>query len=250
MKLTKAQLASHEQAVEILRKDELTDTEREFVINHWQPGAHAKTKYSAFYTPTELAHSVAIEANVTSPRDIHIIDLAAGIGSLGYAVWQLLSSDRERNIRLTCIELDPHSIEVGQKILPQAEWIEMDLSYSHKFQEIPKGDLFVSNPPFGHMPKRTPLDNRTGNQWEYYIAEMGMTRCWYGVMIVPANALPWRYSGQAEFEKVDNPRYEKWSAATGLRLGMNCGIDTKFGDQFLATNVTVEIACVERIIDE
>lgn len=250
MKLTQSQLKQHEAAIELLKKDELTEEDKEFVINHWQPRAHAKTKYSAFYTPTDLVHSVAIEANVQQPKDVHILDLAAGIGSLAFAVSRVIGSDRSRKVHLTCVELDATSIAVGKKVLPEAEWIEMDLSYSHQFAELPKADLFVSNPPFGSLPRNMVGGNTAQHLWEYYIAQMGMTRCWYGVMIVPANVLPWRLSGKQTFEEVANPRYEKWSQATGLRLSPNCGIDTTIGEQFLATNITVEIACVERITDE
>lgn len=53
--------------------------------------------------------------------------LCAGIGVLSYAA-QLECSDRSRCYAdITCVELNPHYVEVGKKVVPEATWICADV---------------------------------------------------------------------------------------------------------------------------
>jgi phospholipid N-methyltransferase len=242
MKLTKAETKLHNQARELLvLQRDLKEDEIDFVYENWNPGAVSNlTQPSAFFTPTIMARELSIETDGDS-----IIDLCAGIGSLSRAI---LASNSDAQI--VCIEREHAFVEVGRKLLPQATWLQADV-----LDELPEllkrkdmyrtFDMFISNPPFGKIPKTVARTTKfvSSGQWEYAVAELGMSMSNFGgAMIVPVNVLPWQYSGMRSYTTVANERYEKWSLKSGIKLRMNCGIDVS-GNVFKnAPGIKVELA--------
>lgn len=113
-KLTKAQRKAHAEACKILQ-DALSIDEKIFVLENWHEGAeHMNGAIGAHFTPSGLARDFAIDAG----GGRRVIDLCAGIGGLGF--WLDLDG---RAGEMVCVEVNPAYVEVGRKILPQAQWI-------------------------------------------------------------------------------------------------------------------------------
>ena len=92
-KLTKKQTMAHEQAVDILKKDVLTDDDKEFVFNNWHEAAnHNNGANGAFFTPLDMAWDFALDVPGTK-----IIDLCAGIGVLAYTAMCRLKHNQKHS---------------------------------------------------------------------------------------------------------------------------------------------------------
>lgn len=215
MKLSKADAKLHQQAVDVLNKPgSLSVDEREFVLEHWREDAeHVNSTAGAFFTPLGLAGDLAIEVTGGS-----VVDLCAGIGALAYACLRL---DPTRKI--VCVELNRAYYEVGRRVVPEAEWICAD-AFGYETGKV--FDCAISNPPFGNVNTHK---NKYG-KFEYDLIAHARAFSKDGVFIVPQVSAPFRFSGQSRYEVVENAQYEKFSKATGVRLGMNCGIDTSIYD--------------------
>ena len=121
-KLTKQQRKAHAEAEAILTKDRITDDERDFVFQNWHEGAtHENGAAGAFFTPFGLACDFALDG-----AGRRVIDLCAGIGVLSYIIHHR-SKWGERLAEITCVEINPRYVAVGQKLLPQARWINADV---------------------------------------------------------------------------------------------------------------------------
>ncbi|MGN8119602.1 hypothetical protein [Labrys sp. 22185] len=76
--------AADAEAEALLRKDVLSEDEKDFVLENWQLGAENNVAAAgAFFTPMDLAADFALE-----PGQGRVIDLCAGIGGLAYWVQQ------------------------------------------------------------------------------------------------------------------------------------------------------------------
>ena len=142
-KLSKAQAKNHADACKLLAKEKLSLDERYFVLENWREDAtHINSVAGAYFTPPALAREFALE--VVGPR---VIDLCAGIGSLAFAFWHRHAFDSNPAAEITCIEVNPDYVAVGNKILPEANWIQADVSCLAK--DIGHFDCAIANPPFG-----------------------------------------------------------------------------------------------------
>lgn len=243
MKLSKARLKTHAQACALVDRHHdpegapLTDEDRRFIIDHWEPGAeHAISWIDAFFTPAPLAEAMMIETLNCHTRSVQVLDLCAGIGALSFAYHQRHRWDQYQP-SLTCLERNPHFLRVGQATAPTAHWILGDMEDHATLLAGRRFDQLLTNPPFG---KSGALAYRT--------MEIGMTYCRYGTAILPQTCLTWSYSGGSyTYRDFPNPKSQKWQDTTGLDLRMNCGIDTKCVEdgQFRDTDITVEIVCIE-----
>jgi hypothetical protein len=144
-KLTKQQRKAHAEAEAILTKDRITDDERDFVFQNWHEGAtHENGAAGAFFTPFGLACDFALDG-----AGRRVIDLCAGIGVLSYIIHHR-SKWGERLTEVTCVEINPRYVAVGQKLLPQARWINADV-FDWRRLDLGRYDVAIANPPFDRV---------------------------------------------------------------------------------------------------
>jgi hypothetical protein len=240
-KLTKAQAKRHSEAVSLLEKDTLTHDEQMFVIEHWQESAqHINSVAGAFFTPYDLATGLAIEVGPG-----RIIDLCAGIGTLSRSVidYQHLNGALD----VTCVEFNPAYVEVGRKVVPEANWICADVL------DVPGMDLghfstAFSNPPFGRIKregdKRAP--RYQGSDFEFIVIDIASHIAGYGVFILPQMSAGFNYSGRPTYERQVSGKAFEFQKATGLHFEAGCGFDTaQYLREWRGVAPICEIVCVE-----
>lgn len=230
MKITKAETKNHQAAEEILNQvSTISHPDREFVYRHWHPGAnHLQGVNSAFFTPWNLAKALILGVRF---QDDVVIDLAAGHGMLMYQYYRTICYDiLRKQPRMICVELNPEYVKIGQKLLPEAEWIRGDIFQAQTWESLglPDNADILANPPYQTFKK---AEYPSGERWlSYYgrgslmAAEVALrlsTRG--GAMILPqATVLPFQFSG-IEFSKdvemyrrADQCRpYVTWQRAIG-----------------------------------
>lgn len=210
-KLSKAQIKAHNRALEILTQGRLSDEDADFVFDNWMESAnHVNSAAGAFFTPREMSWSFAIEVG-----GHRILDLCAGIGILGYAVYHRSLWGNDGPCDITCVEINPDYIAVGKKVLPQATWIQADALAE---LDIGRFDWVISNPPFGRFQGHANFDLAVVEAAERY-ADLG-------TFILPAGSVPWAYSGRPCFEADSRSDVAKrFRDRTKIDLTPNCGID-------------------------
>lgn len=240
-KLTKSEAKLHGQACDLLAKDTLDSSEKEFVLSHWREDAeHVNSLSGAFFTPSTLAWDLSIYA----PSNGTLIDLCAGIGQLAYRCVDQYERDRGRgHSKIVCVEINPAYVEVGKKILPDAVWICADiftagideilaLNSGHPF------DFAISNPPFGRS-KDMPLAGVTTDLNVLAIAAK-LARC--GAFILPQESCPFKYSGNTYYEPRPSSTFDKFYAETGVELTCSSSDCVVFKDDWRGVSPNVEIA--------
>jgi predicted RNA methylase len=235
-KLSKAQIKSHQQAVEMLKQDVLNLDEREFVVNNWQESAtHLNSASGAFFTPLELARTFTVE--VGDGASDTVIDLCAGIGCLSFALHERAREWGRGPSRIVCVEMNPDYVAIGRKVLPDAEWICANV---FELPDLGRFTFAISNPPFG---KGGPLQGVT---LDLNVVAVAARLADVGAFILPSGSVPFKLSGDAPFSKKDNAAYARFHKQTGITLGPSCGIDCDFyrGDWRFASP-SVEIAVAE-----
>ncbi|MFN4017628.1 MAG: methyltransferase [Reyranella sp.] len=233
-KLTKKQAKAHAEAVALVKRGDLTIDEKFFVLENWREDArHINSQAGAFFTPWELARDFAIEVHGR-----RIIDLCAGIGALGF-----MYSLGKDAIDLTCVEINPDYVAVGRAILPEATWICGD---ALALPDLGRFDCAIGNPPFGAIKRSVEGSKYRGRSFEYHVIEAASRVADYGAFIVPQMSAPFIYSGTNSYKATNPDEYAKFSAATGIVLEPNCGIDTStYADQWRGTSPKVEIVLAE-----
>lgn len=220
-RISKAQAANHKRAEDLIHSDRpLHEDECLFVLENWREDArHINGISGAFFTPPELAQSFA--ATTVGCGDASIVDLCAGIGALA---WHLSGTWSKRDI--TCVELNPDYVEVGKRIVPNAEWLCMDV-----FDVTELGQHFdwaVSNPPFGTIAtdgRRSP--RYTGGRFEYSVMDIASHVADFGAFIAPASSFPFRASGRHGAIHEPDQRHRDFVSQTGIRLGWS-SVDCEF----------------------
>jgi methylase of polypeptide subunit release factors len=242
-KLTKAQIKAHAAAQELLDSGKVLDFEDTMdVIEGWHEGAsHSNAAMSAFFTPYDLAMSMAIQ--VPTGR---ILDLCSGIGTLSLAVAN--HHAKNGDCEFTLVESNPDYCAVARRLLPQARVICGSVFDEDVLREIGTGyDCVISNPPFGTMTKGLGKGPRyRNNEAEYAVIDVASDLAKEGVFILPQQSVPFRQS--CDHTVIDDVRnvsekYRRFVAQTGIVLGPNFGIDCRFAeDQWRGTKIRVEIA--------
>lgn len=224
-RLTKPQARAHAEAEELLSKDVLTLDEKLFVIEHWQEsGQHINTAAGAFFTPYDLASDFAIDVGHVSS----VIDLCAGIGTLGLAVLRHHLWDTPP--RIVCIELNPAYVAVGRKILPEAEWITR--SVFDLPDDLGEFEVAISNPPFGRIDRGGHASTSyTGGEFEFHVVDVASRLAQYGAFILPQQSAPFRYSGEPCYRREESTKYARFTKQTGIHMEPGCGIDTSVYEQ-------------------
>jgi hypothetical protein len=239
-KLTKPQAKAHAEACDILTKPILTEDDKEFALRNWNEGAnHVNGAAGAFFTPFDMAFDFAIDVG-SGP----IIDLCAGIGMLSYAV-HCRARYSERIPQITCIERNPDYLAVGQKILPEANWIladvldVLDMGLGHFGSAI-------SNPPFGAIRREKNAPRYSGKDFEFHVIDIASHLADYGTFIVPQGSAGFNYSGRRDYERQKDGKAVKFQELTGLQFDAGCGVDTAFyQDGWKGVSPLCEIVCVE-----
>lgn len=244
-KLTKAQTKAHNEAVKLLEKDKLTEDDKEFVFRNWNEGAvHMNGSHGAFFTPFDMAFDFSYD--VSGGR---IIDLCAGIGMLSYAVHSLKNiRDDNYTPQMTCIERNPDYVEVGKKLLPEAEWICADV-----FDVIDMGlhgsDLFdcaISNPPFGNVKRSANAPRYSGKDFEFHVIDIAAHIARSGTFIVPQNSAGFNFSGRQGYQRQTEGKAVKFQEMAGIFFEAGCGVDTAYyRDEWKGVSPLCEIVCVE-----
>lgn len=239
MKLTKALAKQHQAACALLEKDTLNFEQREFVLEHWHPGAeHDQGPIGAFFTPMEMAETFAVECNGAQS----VIDLCAGIGGLAYHRWL-----RDRPRRLVCVERNPAYVAVGRKVLPEAEWIQASI---FDLPDLGRFDLATSNPPYGRVRCPGQGPRYRGGLFEYRVIDVASTLAEQGVFLIPNTSSPCMWSGCADpkqqGDRKESEEYQRFHRETGITLDIGVGIDTsQWRKDWKGTNVVLESVRVD-----
>ncbi|UCQ36761.1 class I SAM-dependent methyltransferase [Edwardsiella piscicida] len=117
----------NQQVQELVYSDKLlTYDEKEFILLNY--AGDVVGAIGTFFTPEMLSWGFIIDAGFTG----RCIELCAGIGLLSFDQYQ-----RNRPEQITCVELNPEYVMIGQRVLPDAEWIVGDaLQYSTNERHI------------------------------------------------------------------------------------------------------------------
>lgn len=250
-KMTKQQEKLHAEALALVDLErDLTGDEREFVLENFQEmSTSANSTHGAFFTPSGLARDLTIEIPDYAMR---VIDLGAGIGRLSFAAQNYLGHrwNGEPERQFVCVERDPAYVRVGRKVMPEATWIEGDI-LDLPGMELGRFDCAIGNPPFGSVKRsKDAPGGYKGRRFEYHVIAVAATLADFGVFIIPQTAAPFDYSGKDYYRQNPDREYEKFSAATGITLRANCGIDTDYyRDEWHGVSPATEIVCVDFVTD-
>ena len=267
-KLTKAQTKAHQQALEICQQETLSYDEKVFVMENYHEGANHMNGFAgAFFTPLDLGRSFAMETMF----DQSVVDICAGIGMLSWATYRNCQI-RGKEIDITCIEQNHQYVEIGRKIMPEANWICGDATDAELWMEIldadglygvnnprsggqPRFKQAISNPPFGNIKtgeNTMPLKYK-GAQFDLKIVEIGSIVAEYGTYLLPQMSTPYKYSGEGAdpdgyYPKAGrSSKYDKFTKQTGIKFAFNMGIDSTTGIEWKGVSPVCEIVSVEGI---
>ncbi|MFD0332248.1 methyltransferase [Streptacidiphilus monticola] len=241
MTLSKDEAKAHRQACQLLAlRRELTEDEREFVLDNWHEAANPGRRLDgAFFTPGDLAFDLRLEIGGT-----RVLDLCAGIGRLAWAARDLWVRRWENQPRVSwCVERNPDYVAVGRKVLPEARWICADvLDLTAMAAELGRFDTVVANPPFGRIDrggKNAP--GYTGARFEFHVIAVAAQFGRRGVFLLPQTSAPFQLSGRNYHRRVPNRDCEQFTQATGIELHAGVGIDTTAYPDFRNTAVRTEV---------
>ncbi|MFJ3097900.1 class I SAM-dependent methyltransferase [Streptomyces hydrogenans] len=220
----------HREAVALVDSGRpLTETEKEFVLDHFHEAADtAHNLAGAFFTPEALAQDFAT-FHIDGTR---IIDLCAGIGRLAFHA--LNRYDHQYNgeplRQIVCVEKNPDYVRVGRAVLPEATWICADvLDVPDMLDEL--GGLFdcaISNPPFGRIARDRDSPIYTGPEFEFHVVAVAAKVARSGAFILPQESTPYRYSSYVPRQSVHakSAKYLRFEQQTGIDLQFGVGINT------------------------
>lgn len=214
----------------------LSFDDKMFIIDNFHEGANSNNGAAgAFFTPSGLSRDFSLEVNYSK----RVIDLCAGIGSLGVMIQHHYKPEK-----LYCVELNPEYVKVGKRILPEAHWINAD-ALKVKFKK--KFSVCISNPPFGKIKTSNVKGKYTGAEFEYKIMEKALDVAEYGIFIIPQSSANFRYSGRQMFEDQESNKVKKFLKETGYFMHPGMGIDTKYYiDDWKGVSPLCEVVYVER----
>lgn len=179
--------------------------------------------------------------------------MCAGIGTLAFTISNQHDYWRDNpNAQITCVEINPDYVEVGKKILPEANWVLGSVLDEKLISSLGKFDQSISNPPFGRVQTdSTSWLNYRGPEFEFKVIEVASKISRDGAFILPQVSCPFELSGQPHFicKRHNGSLSSKlisFERDTGITLGHNIGIDTScYRDQWRGVNITTEIVEVE-----
>lgn len=243
-RFSKADEKFHKQALDLIHSDRpLKHSEKLFIIENFQEASTGRSSADgAFFTPLDLVDDFCLE--IYEGRKI--IDLCAGIGNLSFGVFH-----NGYTKEITCVEVNYSYVEVGKRILPEANWLIGDITdesfvrgLGNDFKQI------ISNPPFGKIKSAKGDDvSWTGfnnSEFEYKAILVGSILAEVGSFILPQESCPYRYSGNTIMEFKKSKKLEKFEEETGIDMNFNAGIDTcAHQEKWKHKSVIVEIISVD-----
>jgi predicted RNA methylase len=246
-RLSKREVAAHREAEQLLKLERLNDDQRQFVLDNWNEGArHMNSAAGAFFTPSALALDAALMGGCNICSDVEqfrVIDLCAGIGTLGLAAWWRTN----KRAQVTCVEINPDYCEVGRKLFPEAQWICADVNALPSW--LGRFDVALANPPFGKVAKiKGP---RYSGESDLAVIDIASGLARMGCFIMPTGSLPFSFSGRQYYERRENERYERFRKATGIELECE-SIDCAFyaeGWRGVRPNVEVVTCDFEPVVE-
>jgi predicted RNA methylase len=240
-KITRAASKLHDEAMAILNLSRsLSEEEQEKVFRQYNPMAeHNVGKGAIFFTPFDLAREFSLAAECTGT----VIDLGAGIGALAkQMVWRNRWSNIHR--RLVCVEISPVFVEIGKKLVPEAEWYCGDIFDVDFMQSLGEFDLAISNPPYGHIPsEKTRLVTKGPAQWR--AIEVALRLAWGGaVFIIPEQDLDYSIREQKYRENSNREKYldKNFPGVYVMPSSFDAGV---YQDQWTGAAPNVQIASIE-----
>ncbi|OIV36983.1 hypothetical protein BIV57_13425 [Mangrovactinospora gilvigrisea] len=240
-KLTKDLERRHAAACDLIASDKPLDREeQEQVLTDFQASSTARNGLDgAFFTPLGLANDLAL--HVSGDR---IIDLCAGIGALAWScqdAWGRRSLGRAPR-EFVCVERNPAYVEVGRRILPEAQWICGDVLDLVDRTDLGPFDTAIANPPFGPIPRIRDAPGCSSRRFEYHAIATASRLARRGVFVSPQQSAPFRYSGRHRFLQERDRDCERFEHSTGIRMNHNCGIDTTaYRDDWQGVSPAVEV---------
>lgn len=210
MKLSKLQRKQHGEAESLLSLGRtLKEDERMFVLDHWLPGATGDPGiHGVFFTPRSIAESISYY-----PSEGPVIDACAGIGRLAFHCWLASKWSNHPKFTLTCVEFNSNYVEVGRRVLPEAEWIRADLTdYAASLDGKRPFREAISNPPYGKVPTLREWRGYTGPAHLVAAAVLGDITRYGGWMIVPEADIAQSFRSQGRVVE-DSSFYQKFRAA-------------------------------------
>lgn len=240
-KLTRAEFKAHNEALRILEKERLTEEDKEFVFRNWHEGAtNINSQAGAFFTPYDMAFDFAFD--VGGP---HVIDLCAGIGMLSYATYHRHIRQGSSVPIITCVERNPEYVEVGKKLLPEANWICADL-FDVLDMGFEKFDYAISNPPFGAIKRERNAPRYGGKDFEFHVIDVASHIAENGTFIVPQMSTGFNYSGKPHYERQKSGKAVDFQNKFGIRFHAGCGLDTSFYlDDWKGVSPLCEVICID-----
>jgi predicted RNA methylase len=246
-KLTKQEIKTHDQAVELLNRGNLTPAEIRYVFDYFREDAnHVNSKAGAFFTPYGLARDLAVHIPYEHGKIMRVIDLCAGIGALS---WSALSYDSGWSgfpTELTCVEINPDYVEIGRKLVPNATWICGDALDPTLLRSLGHFDFAISNPPFGAV-QTSHKKHYNNGQFEYMVIEAAAQIADGGAFIIPQMSAPFVYSGKSiPYWHDKSCRATRFEDKTGILLDFNAGFDTsQYHNDWHGTAIACEIVCCD-----
>lgn len=239
-RLSKEAAKAHEKACALVALDrDLTEMEKDFVLDNWQEAATATHNLAgAFFTPEPLARDLSIE--VSGDR---IIDLCAGIGRLAYSCRDYWGRrwNNEPAREIVCVEQNPDYVAVGRKVLPEATWICADV-LTVPALDLGRFDTAISNPPFGAIRRSGNAPSYDGPKFEYHVMAIAAQVARYGAFIIPQQSASFRYSGEQYYREESDRDCRKFIEQTGISMSPGAGFDTSiYRDQWRGVSPRVEV---------
>lgn len=232
--MSKQQAKLHDQVMNLIHSDaKLSFDDKEFILQNYQGDGIGGT--GAFFTPEGLAWDFTIDSGSSG----RCLELCAGIGRLSFCQYH-----RHKPKHITCVELNPDYVQIGKRVLPEAEWIVGD---ALQYTSNERYDIVYGNPPFGKIKtSEAATGSYKGSEFEYKVITHGASLADYGVWIVPQGSAGFVYSGAQYYERMESTKYSKFAEQTGYHFEARCGIDTSiYRDQWHGTNVVCEVVTVE-----
>lgn len=246
-KLTHQQIKNHDTAMALLDKPSLTHEDKLYIFENYREEAiHINSKAGAFFTPYGLARDFRLHLPWLYDGAINVLDMCAGIGVLSYAAHEHANSWNKERVNITCIEINPDYVEIGRKILPEANWICGDALSPELLGSLGKFDCAIANPPFGYIHSSYKQHYKSGF-FEYMVIEAASRLARDGVFLVPQQSAPFVYSGTNFHEYLHGDcKANRFTEKTGIELEVGVGVDTTdYLDGWHGVKTVCEIVCCD-----